>query len=476
MPSKLTTPDPGRAVRVALARLAEIDELIARQVREVTRSKEFRRRERAWRSLKLLYDVVCESDMLGMQPGVELLICDLPASELVADLTEASAWAKTRHGDVESSSLFELCWRRMLGSFDAPAIGLLVLGFAIGDAEPGLDDGDAVLGSDGETQAFLLELGRVAERCLMPCVIGLSSRVLGRSAPKRLTDGDPDLVWKREFQWLGELRRAPSARFLSFVLPQLFLRQHDDPWVPRLPELQSREGSPFVPELATLWAGGQIGVAAALARSFLRTGWFCDMRGVRPSQASGSGPWSVVGGGVVPAPRPPAFEADSPDRAVRPAVSEIISEDVEEGLRLLGISSILGVPGYPVAETRVLQTFQRARSDVPGESVDRAASQLVHLLSVCRIGHWLARRGQEVLQQYMSEELIGHLRVRLSDLVSAAVLPTGESVKPFDSVDLRADIDGSGAMVLLVRVKPAAQYHELRGELEISVPLLSGGT
>ncbi|WP_095587978.1 type VI secretion system contractile sheath domain-containing protein [Actibacterium ureilyticum] len=226
-PYVLQRPDTG-----VDAMRATVDEALGGAMRLVLHHPDFQALESHWRSLDFLARNI-ETDA-----AVELVVFDLSASELAADLAAGD--------DLSQSGLFRLLMRACgtTGGFSA-MFGL----YEFEDTPPHAE--------------LLGRLSRIAEHAGAPFITALANR----SIDVALKDRHP--LAKRSWD---QLARLPSARYLGLAAPRFMLRQpygrNSDPITAfRFDEFSRREGL-----RGFLWANPALLVAVLMARSFAEDG------------------------------------------------------------------------------------------------------------------------------------------------------------------------------------------------------------
>ena len=344
----LSTPEERDRVSLQLnAAVAEIDDLVNRQLNAVLTHPDFAKLESSWRGLRFLVDRTPEG------PQVRVRMLNLSWAELVRDQSRAI--------EFDQSQLFRKVYSDEFGTPGGLPYGLLV-----GDYAP---THRPLPGNARDDVAALAGVTSVAAAAFAPFVTGIDPRFLGvdRFAEldatlelTRLTESDEHHAWRR-------LRDAEDARFLALTLPNIVLRgPHDTPPGCEFPFAQPRG--------ANLTGSSAWALAAVAVRAFADSGWLADIRG-----EGGSVPDPVVAG-----PNPEtAFAALA-------SVDAHLTDRQEKDLADLGFAPLCHRPGG-AATFYSLPTCQKPKS-YDGEAATANAklgATLPYILCVSRVGHYL---------------------------------------------------------------------------------------
>ncbi len=216
--------------------LADLDDVIARQVDALLTHPDFRRLEAAWRGLHFLVE------RFDPRKGLRLDVLAAPKAALSEALYHQVLLPE--HRATERTHV---------------PLTALVLGHLFGHEPAEID--------------LLADLAETAASLQVPCIAGVDATFFGVAAPTGLNklpvvwqhlDGPAYIPWQK-------LRQRPEAQHLALAVPPLLLRPaYDD----RHPVRAFRYA-----ETGYLWGSGALAVAAAMARSFADTGWPTHLAG-----------------------------------------------------------------------------------------------------------------------------------------------------------------------------------------------------
>lgn len=266
---------------------AQVLELLAERLRRVLTLPDFRRVERAWRSVHWLVSRLEAEE-------VEALIVDLPKESLAAQLSAHSH-------NLETSPFHSLLSEQV----DASVI--------VADYEFGLSAKDLVL---------LATIGAIASRSGTPFVAHGDLSLCGCSSPSDVDKpwewaiADPDLA-----QLWSAVRRHPAAQWIALATPRFLLRQ---PFGKRTDPIESFafEELPSRPNKdAFLWGNPAFACAEAIATS--------------------DGTWPVDAAIRVPD-LPVAVYHDGSGEAVQAPVELVLTERVRTAIEHNGLIAFAG--------------------------------------------------------------------------------------------------------------------------------------
>ena len=371
--------------------VATIDELLNRQLNEILHHPRFQKLEASWRGLKYLHDVlVREYNPAG--GGVKIKILDVGWDELEKDFE--SAW------DVEQSSLFYKVYEQELGQAGGEPFGLLIGDYEIHPHGSRRDTDDlAVLG----------HISQVAASAFCPFITNASPEMFQLSEFGELEEvqdlGDA-FVGENARRWKS-LCQKEDARFIGLTMPRVLMRlpYGDRPDLPLARQLQ-RQGQSSAdlnrflfredvrgPDTRKyLWGGAAYAFAGVALRSYCRTGWLTDIRGVQRNND---------GGGLI-VDLPVEYNATD-SYGVSPKVSTdvIITDAVEKDLTDLGFIPLCSCydTGYSAFySAKSIQTPKQYDDSLANMNA-RVSSMIYTMLCASRFAHYLKVIGRDMVGQ-----------------------------------------------------------------------------
>jgi type VI secretion system ImpC/EvpB family protein len=383
--------DDANAIAIRLNRdVAVIDGLLNQQLNEILHHPKFQKLESSWRGIKYLHHVlVREYDPAG--PDVKIKILDASWADLAKDFESAYS--------IEQSSLFYKVYEQEFGQAGGEPFGLLIGDYQIqppGTATHQQDD-----------YSILTSIASVAASAFSPFVTNASP------AQFQL----PEFGELEELQDLTDAFKGPGAvrwqslcqkedsRFIGLAMPHILMRvpyedrpdatlarkqQRSGPLDNRLNEFCFREDVRGPDTSKYLWGGAAFAFAGVVMRSFCRTGWLTDIRGVDRNDD---------GGGLV-SDLPIEYNATDTN-GVSPKISTdvIITDQTEKELTDLGF-----IPLCSCYDTG-FNAFYSARSiQKPAKYDDDLANMNAHvstmlytMLCASRFAHYLKSIGRDMV-------------------------------------------------------------------------------
>ncbi len=437
--------------------VAVIDDLLNRQIKAIIHHPRFQKLEASWRGIKYLHNVlVREYDPTG--PEAKLKILDVSWKELGNDFE--SAW------DIQQSNLFYKVYEQEFGQAGGEPFGLL-----IGDYDIKPPD---TAGHSQDDFAILNSISAVAAAAFSPFITNCSPEIFQLSDFGELEnvqdlsdafEGTAATRWKN-------LCLKEDARFLGLAMPKILMRL---PWSNR-PDLvltherrrssQSRNVNQFCfqedvrgPNNSKyLWGGAAFAFAAVVLRSFSRTSWLTDIRGVQRNDD---------GGGLV-TDLPVEFNAtESPGASPKISTDVIITDETEKELCELGfipLCSCYDTEFSAFYSARSIQKPQKYNDELANLNA-RISSMVSTILCASRFAHYLKKIGRDMVGQMGgAEDIQRHLQDWIVQFVASdsAASTTVKARYPLASanVTVRAIAGKSGSYSSIFHLQP---HHEIEG-------------
>ena len=180
------------------ARIADIDELLSRQLNEIMHAQEFQRLEASWRGLHYLVHQSETSTMLKIR------VFNVSKNDLLKDLERAS--------EFDQSALFKKVYEEEYGMFGGAPFGALI--------------GDYEFGRHPQDMALLDQISHVAAAAHAPFIAAASPRLYNLES---FTDlGAPRDLAKIfdtvEYAKWKSFRESEDSRYVGLTLPHILLR------------------------------------------------------------------------------------------------------------------------------------------------------------------------------------------------------------------------------------------------------------
>jgi type VI secretion system protein ImpC len=416
-------------------RIAQIDELISRQLNALMHHPEFQALEASWRGLSYL--------VMNTETGTHLKIRLLNATraELVNDLEKAV--------EFDQSQLFKKVYEEEYGTFGGNPFSLLV--------------GDFEFGRHPQDIAMLEKISNVAAAAHAPFIAAASPKLFDfesfteMGVPRDLSKGfeTAELVKWRSF------RASEDSRYVALVLPHVLMR------VPYGPDTLPVEGVNYVEDVngkdhsKYLWGNAAYAMAQRIGNAFSLHRWCAAIRGVE-------------GGGIVEGLPTHTFKTDQGDVALKCPTEIAITDRREKELSDLGFIALCHCKGTDYAAFFGGQTTNKPKlyNTNDANANARISSMLPYILASARFAHYLKVIMRDKIGSFMTQD---NVQKFLNTWISDYVLLNDEapqSVKAkFPLREARVDVTEvagkPGCYKAVVYLKPHFQLDELTVSLRL---------
>ncbi|MBB2488071.1 type VI secretion system contractile sheath large subunit [Mitsuaria sp. WAJ17] len=348
------------------ARVAEIDELISRQLSEVMHHADFQRLEGSWRGLHYL----CQQTSTSSQMKIQLF--NAQKKELIKDFRTAI--------DFDQSALFKKVYEEEFGTFGGAPFGALL--------------GDFDITRQPEDMYFIEQMSHVAAAAHAPFISAASPELMGLETFSDLSrPRDLSKVFDTvEYAKWKSFRESEDARYVGLTLPRFLGRLPYNPL-----DGTTVEGFNFVEEVdgtdhsRYLWVNTCYAFGARLTQAFENHGWCAAIRGVE-------------GGGLVEDLPTHTFKTDEGEVALKCPTEISITDRREKELSDLGFIPLVHCKNTDYAAFFGAQSTQKARkydSDAANANASLSA-QLQYMFAVCRIAHYLKAMMRDKIGSFAS--------------------------------------------------------------------------
>ena len=234
--------------------LADLDDLIGRQIDAVTGQQAFRKLEASWRSLKLLVS------RIDFRQDIQL------------DVLAA------RKGDLAEAMYYQVLLPEHSEDSAQPHLSAVVLDFAFGH-----DDDDVALLEDLAETGASLQVPIIGSAD--PAFFGVTEAAGLRRLPslRHHLQGPQYIAWNK-------LRDRDESRHLALAVPPFVLRAAAD--------ADSAASGSSHRAAEPLWGNASVAVAVLIANSFARTGWPTHLRGNGENRIEDLPVWPSAGGHI----------------------------------------------------------------------------------------------------------------------------------------------------------------------------------
>jgi type VI secretion system protein ImpC len=345
------SPDQG-VVDMINQRIAQIDELMSKQMNAIMHAPEFQALESSWRGL---HDMVANTET---STRLKLRLLNITKKELLRDLEKAV--------DHDMSSLFKKIYEEEYGTFGGHPYSCLI--------------GDYYFGRHPQDITLLDKISHVAAAAHAPFISSASPALFDM---KRFTDLSVPRDLSKIFE-SGELdgwrsfRDGEDSRYVALTLPRYALRLPYGAKTIPVENFNFEEDVDGRDHDKYLWGNAAYLVGLRLTDAFAKYSWTTAIRGVE-------------GGGKVESMKTHKFLTDEGDIAVKCPTEVTITDRREKELNDLGFLSVVHAKGTDFAAFFGGQTVNKPKvynKDLATANA-RLSSALPYILAASRFAHYL---------------------------------------------------------------------------------------
>jgi type VI secretion system protein ImpC len=349
------------------ARIAEIDELISKQLNEILHHPSFQKLEGTWRGIRYLLDQSETGTMLKIK------LLNVSKRELLRDLQRAP--------EFDQSSLFKKVYEEEFGVFGGAPFAALV--------------GDYEFGRGPEDIDLLRRVSQVAASAHAPFLSAAAPQLLNLTDFTQL--GSPRDVGKifdsTEYAKWKSFRQTEDSRYVALTLPRVLAR------LPYGRETSQVDGFDFEENVdgsdhsRYLWSNAAYSLAARLTGAFAKYGWCAAIRGVE-------------GGGLVEDLPAHNFLTDGGDVALKCPTETQITDRREKELADQGLVPLVHCKGTDYAAFFSVQSANKpALYDTESANANaRLSAQLPYIFAMSRFAHYLKAIMRDKIGSFSSQE------------------------------------------------------------------------
>ncbi len=422
-----------------LRRVAQIDELLSRQLNEIMHQEEFKTLEASWRGLQYLVSNTETSTSL------KLRLLPISKKELLNDLAKAS--------EFDQSQLFKKIYEEEYGTFGGNPYGLLV--------------GDFEFGRHPQDMELLDLVSHVAAAAHAPFIAAASPKLFDMGSFTEL-GGPRDLAKIFEssemIKWRS-FRKSEDSRYVTLTLPHILMRLPYGPDTQPVEEFEFREDVSGKDHSKYLWGNAAYALGVRITDAFAKYKWCSAIRGVE-------------GGGLVEGLPIHTFSTDDGEVAAKCPTEIAITDRREKELNDLGFISLCYRKNSAEAAFFGGQTAnQPLVYNTPQATANaRLSSQLPYILAASRFAHYIKVIIRDKIGSFMTRSNVeNYLNTWITNYVLLSD-DAGQELKaryPLREarVDV-ADVPGRpGVYKAVVFLRPHFQLDELTASLRLVAEL-----
>jgi type VI secretion system protein ImpC len=347
------------------ARIADIDELLSRQLNEIVHAAEFQRLEASWRGLHYLVDQTETSTML------KLRVMNVSKDDLRKDLEKAA--------EFDQSALFKKVYEEEYGTFGGAPFGALI--------------GDYEFGRHPQDMALLEKIAGVAAAAHAPFIAAANPQLFNLDSFTELS-GPRDLAKifdTVEYAKWKSFRESEDSRFVGLALPHILMRLPYGPDTVAVEAFNFKEDVDGKDHGKYLWGNAAYAFGTRLTEAFAKYGWCAAVRGVE-------------GGGLVQGLPTHTFKTDEGEIALKCPTEIAITDRREKELSDLGFIPLVHCKGTDFAAFFGSQSCQKpAKYDTDAANANaRLSTQLQYLMATSRFAHYLKAMMRDKIGSFMS--------------------------------------------------------------------------
>src|SRR5215475_229573 len=347
------------------ARIADIDELLSRQLNEIMHYPDLQKLEGSWRGLHYLVQQSETSTQL------KLRVLNVSKRDLLRDLERAV--------EFDQSALFKKVYEDEYGTFGGAPISAMI--------------GDYEFSRHPQDMSLLEKVSQVAAAAHAPFIAAASPLMFNLDSYTDL--GLPRDLAKIfdtvEYAKWKSFRESEDSRYVGLTLPRVLTR------LPYGPDTVPVEGFNFKEDVdgtdhsKYLWSNAAYTLGTRLTDAFAKYGWTVAIRGVE-------------GGGLVEGLPTHTFATDDGDVALKCPTEIAITDRREKELSDLGFIPLVHCKGRDYAAFFAVQSCQKAKKyDTDAANANaRLSTQLQYILATSRFAHYLKVIMRDKLGSFMT--------------------------------------------------------------------------
>jgi type VI secretion system protein ImpC len=349
------------------ARIADIDELLSRQLNEIMHAPEFQKLEGSWRGLHYL---VYQSETSTM---LKIRMLNVSKQDLLRDLERAS--------EFDQSALFKKVYEEGYGIFGGEPIGALI--------------GDYEFGRHPQDMALLEKVSNVAAAAHAPFFSAASPQLFNLDSYTDL--GMPRDLAKIfdtvEYAKWKSFRDSEDSRYVGLTLPRILMRLPYGPETVPVEAFNFQEDVDGRDHSKYLWSNAAYALGTRLTDAFAKYQWCAAIRGVE-------------GGGLVEGLPTHTFKTDEGDIALKCPTEIAITDRREKELSDLGLIPLVHCKGSDYAAFFGAQSCQKAKKyDTDAANANaRLSTQLQYIMATSRFAHYLKAIMRDKIGSFMTRK------------------------------------------------------------------------
>lgn len=420
-------------------RIAELDNLITKQVNQILHNEDFQKLEGSWRGLSYLVNNTETSTSL------KLRVLNSPKKDLINDLERAV--------EFDQSALFKLVYESEYGTFGGTPYGLLI--------------GDFEFGRSPQDMGLLEKISNVAAAAHTPFI--------GAAGPK-LFDFDSFLELDRPrdiakifesaelIKWRS-FRDSEDSRYVCLALPKALMRLPYGPDTVPVEHLNFKEEVDGSEHNKYCWGNAAYVLGQRITNAFANHKWCAAIRGVE-------------GGGLVEGLPTHTFQSEDGDIVLKCPTEIPITDRREKELNDLGFISLVHCKGTDQAAFFGGQTANKPKlyASELANANSRTSTMLPYILAASRFAHYIKVIMRDKVGSFATKEQISQF---LNNWIKTYILSddsAGQEIKSkYPLREARIDVTDvpgkPGVFNAVVFLRPHFQLEELTASIRLVAEL-----
>ncbi len=421
------------------ARIADIDELLSRQLNAIMHAPEFQKLEGSWRGLQYLVQQSETSTML------KLRVLNTSKQDLLKDLQKAP--------EFDQSALFKKVYEEEYGTFGGAPFGAMI--------------GDYEFGRGPQDMELLEKISNVAAAAHAPFLSAASPEMFNLDSYTDLPNPrDMAKIFEStEYVKWRSFRESEDSRFVGLTLPHILMRLPYGPETVPVEAFNFKEDVDGKDHKKYLWGNAAYAMGARLTDAFAKYGWCAAIRGVE-------------GGGLVEGLPSHTFSTDDGEIALKCPTEIAVTDRREKELADLGFIPLIYCKGTDFAAFFGAQSAQKAKKyDTDAANANaRLSTQLQYLMATSRFAHYLKSIMRDKIGSFMTRKNCEDFLNRWIKNYVVSTEEAGQDVKAkFPLKEARIEVTEvagkPGCYKAVAFLKPHFQLEELTVSLRLVAEL-----
>lgn len=423
---------------LAYEALRKIDRIINDQVNAILHHKDFQSLEAAWRGASYL------SQQIPLAQNLKIKLLDAKWKEIVQDIDNAI--------EFDQSNLFKKVYSEEFDNPGGEPFGLLLYDYCIQH--------------NGTDMHTLKIISGISASAFVPAIFGVSPDFFeldNFTEFEKLYEIEALLKREEYLNW-KKLKQHPDSKFVGVCFPRVCFRE---PYKPKTEQnLNFTETSTEIEHY--LWGNSIYCFATIVARSFYDTGWFYNIQGT---------PKDTIGGGLLE--NLPTFNFPDPSSFyTRQPVETILKPSQEKILNDLGFMIVLSCQYTSYLcfyRCHTIHQPERYNKDIANLNASLILP-MQHVLSVCRLSHYLKVIGREKVGSFTTaEEYQSFLETWILQYTAQSAGDDEDIIKKYPlqeaNIVVKENFSNPGQYICTLYLKPQGYLEQVEGSFLLSMSL-----